>query len=139
MNQIQEAKRDQIADFLRRRVLFALQPPSGDFSWMPPFGEPRTLPATEVFAQQLLADAEFRSLQLGTWLNTTEGEVITQAVSLVIPPIYKPEFDLAVEGLQTAANMQRQQGQQMAGQYALGIVSVCLILIGLASLGRQLA
>ena len=41
---------------------------------------------------------------------------------MVIPPIYKPEYDLAVDGLKFAARLQQQTGQEVAGKVALSIV-----------------
>lgn len=103
------------------------------------YGRLQPLPTTEQFAKDLLADAEFRSLQLGTWLGTTNGEVITTAVGMVIPPIYKPEFDLAVDGLKRAARLQQNEGQQVAGKVAVSVVGAGLITAGLVMIGRTAA
>ena len=87
----------------------------------------------------LLGDAEFRALQLGTWLGTTDGEVISQAVAQIIPPFYRPEYDLMVKGLTLAASLQAQEGQQVAGKVALGVIGVGLFFAGLAYLNREAA
>jgi hypothetical protein len=137
MNQAQVAKCSQIADFLRRRVTFAQYVSS--YPWGPMYGHWQPLPATEQFAKDLLADTEFRSLQLGSWLGTTDGEVITTAVGMVIPPIYKPEFDLAVDGLRLAARLQQQEGLQVAGKVAVSVVGASLITAGLVMIGRSAA
>jgi hypothetical protein len=136
MNQAQVAKCNQIADFLRRRVTF-VQNTSG-YGWGG-YSRWQPLPNIEQFAKDLVADAEFRTLQLGTWLGTTDGEVIETAVGMVIPPIYKPEYDLAVDGLKLAARLQEQEGQQVAGKVALSIVGVSLIAAGMVAAGRSAA
>ncbi len=133
MNQAQLAKANKIADFLRRRVTFVQN--AYGYPWGRAYARWHTLPSPEQFAKDLLADAEFRSFQLGTWLGTTDGEVITTAVSMVIPPMYQPEFDLAVDGLKLAAHMQQQEGQKVA----LSIVGVSLIGAGLIYVGRSAA
>ncbi len=96
----------------------------------------RQVPTVEQFAKDLLADTEFRSLQLGTWLGTTDGEVIETAVGWVIPPFYRPEYDLAVDGLKLAARLQQQEGQQVAGRVALFTVGASLIAAGLVAAGH---
>lgn len=133
MNQAQLVKSNQIADFLRRRVVFARN--AYGYPWGRAYAGWHTLPTAEQFAKDLLADAEFRSFQLGTWLGTTDGEVITTAVATVIPPMYQPEFDLAVDGLKLAARMQQQEGQKVA----LSIIGAGLIGAGLIYAGRNAA
>lgn len=136
MNQAQAVKCNQIADFLRRRVTFIpdmYRHPWGRTAWQQP------LPSVEQFGKDLVADAEFRSLQLGTWLGTTDGEIIETAVGMVIPPIYKPEYDLAVDGLKLAARLQQQAGQEVAGKVALSIVGAGLFAAGVVALGRSAA
>lgn len=136
MNQAQLAKCNQIVDYLRRRATFipnVYGHPWGRTAWQQP------LPTVDQFAQGLVADAEFRSLQLGTWLGTTDGEVIETAVGMVIPPIYKPEYELAVDGLKLAARLQQQAGQEMAGKVALSVVGASLLAAGVVALGRSAA
>jgi hypothetical protein len=136
MNQAEVVKCNQIADFLRRRITFipnVYGHPWGRTAWQQP------LPGVEQFAKDLVADAEFRSLQLGTWLGTTDGEVIETAVGMVIPPIYRPEYDLAVDGLKLVARLQQQAGQEVAGKVAASIVGVSLVAAGVVALGRSAA
>ena len=136
MNQAQAVTCNQIADFLHRRIIFIANIngyPWGWVAWQQP------LPSVEQFANELLADAEFRSLQLGTWLGTIDGEVIETAVGMVVPPIYRPEYDLAVYGLKRAARLQQQAGQQAAGKAALSIVGASLFAAGIVALGRSAA
>jgi hypothetical protein len=136
MNQAQVAKCNQIAGFLQRRITFipnASGHPWGRTAWWQP------LPPVEQFARNLVPDAEFRSLQLGTWLGTTDGEVIETAVGMVIPPFYRPEYELAVDGLKMAARLQQQEGQQVAERVALFTVGASLFAAGLVALGRSAA
>ena len=61
-------------------------------------------------ARDLLANAEFRALQLGTWLNTPDGELITAAVEAITPPPYREDIELLAEALKLAAQAQRGEG-----------------------------
>lgn len=69
--------------------------------------------ATDV-AKEFLGCAAFRALQLGTWLGTTDGEIITQAVEMVVPMFYAEDVALIVEALKLAAATQQQEGRQKA-------------------------
>lgn len=104
----------------------------------PPFREP--YPSAQEIASELLADSEFQALSLSSWLRSPDGELITEAVALVIPPIYRAEFDLAVEALQLAAAMQYEEGasQRAAGAFALAVVTAFGIAIA-APTARRLA
>lgn len=82
----------------------------------------RQLPPLEQFRRELLEDAEFRALKLGSWLGTTDGKLIAEAVSIVIPPTYTPAYELAVKGLMLAARDQAAEGRKIAGAIALGTV-----------------
>lgn len=68
----------------------------------------------ELLARDLLASAEFRALQLGTWLNKPDGQVIIAAVEAITPPPYREDIELLVEALTLAATAQRGQGIQRA-------------------------
>ena len=136
MEEIQETKRDQIANILRKYIPPGF-PPSGYVPgitwqrWYP-------LPTKEQFAETLLSDVEFCSLQLGTWLGTTDGELITEAVSLVISPTYGPEFAVAVEGLKLAAQLQHQKGKESAGKIGLAVLLLATICaLGVFSFTRE--
>lgn len=84
----------------------------------------RQLPPLEQFRRELLEDAEFQALNLGSWLGTTDGQIIADAVSAVIPPIYGPAYQLAVKGLTLAAEDQARAGKETAGKIALGAIFV---------------
>src|SRR5207248_2691590 len=76
----------------------------------------------EEIAEELLALVEFRALGLGTWLGTVEGEVITAAVEQVLPPPYRYDGELLVEGLKLAARLQEREGRRTAGLVALAVI-----------------
>ena len=72
-------------------------------------------------ADALLADAEFRALKLGTWLNTPSGELVAAAVMALTAAPFKQDIDLLIEGLQLAA--QRQQAEARP-KLAVGLLGV---------------
>ncbi len=84
----------------------------------------RQLPPLEQFRRELLEDAEFQALELGNWLGTTDGQIIADAVSAVIPPAYGPAYQLAVKGLTLAAEDQATEGKKTAGKIALGAIFI---------------
>jgi hypothetical protein len=133
MNIAQKARLEQIVEFLDRRS--DLIPRVVNPYWLQQ-GAPLSV---EDYAQLLLSDAEFRSLQVGNWLGTTDGEIISQAVAQVLPPFYRPEYDFVVNGLTLAANLQAQEGQQVAGKVALSVIGAGLFFVGLAYLNREAA
>jgi hypothetical protein len=137
MNQVTNERSGQIADFLGRRLTF-LPSPGRQFRGWNEFVTVE-LPTVENFATALVQDAEFRSLQLGTWLGTTNGEIIEEAVGMVIAPVYAPEYELAVNGLKLAARIQQQEGTQAAGKFLLIVFGAGLITAGIASIGRSAA
>jgi hypothetical protein len=71
-------------------------------------------------AAHLFADAEFRALQLGTWLNTPNGQLITAAVEAIAPPPYREDVQLLIEAVTLAAKMQQDAGRERA--VAAGLV-----------------
>jgi multisubunit Na+/H+ antiporter MnhB subunit len=83
-------------------------------------------------------DAEFRALQLGTWLNTPDGQMIAAAVEAVSPPFYAEDERLLVAALRHAAARQHEEGVQTAGRnalIALGVAGMAALLIGLFGSG----
>lgn len=107
-------KQDQIANFLNQHVTtfprcygprrYSL----GRDMWN------RQRPLAPSIAKEFLGITEFRTLQLGTWLGTTDGEIITQAVEIVVPMFYAEDVALIVEALKLASAMQLQEGRQKA-------------------------
>ncbi|MGH9305020.1 MAG: hypothetical protein ACRDZ5_11520 [Acidimicrobiales bacterium] len=136
-------KQQQIAAFLGTHVTWPRATGGLGFwdfepQWLQPaYGlvdAPR--PSVDELAHELLDVAEFQALQLGTWLGTTDGKLIAEAVELVTPPFYRQDVELLVAGLQRAAQLQQQQGQQAAGRNALVAIGVAAaVALIIAALG----
>jgi hypothetical protein len=126
-------KQEQLADFLHRsvalpRAVSPYGPWAGGHAWAYPDGYMATQrPSIETVAHEMLAHSEFRALQLGTWLGTTDGQVLVQAVEMVAPPFYRQDVELLVEALKLAASIQQREGQQAAGMFALGAIGVAVL------------
>jgi hypothetical protein len=133
MNVNQTVKRDRLVAFLQQRP--GLIPRVNPMPWL----IQESVLTVDQYSEVLLADAEFRSIQLGSFLGTPDGEIIGGAVGMLIPPIYKPEFDLLVDGLTYAAQLQAREGRQAAGKIALVVVSGGLLLFGLAKAENKAA
>lgn len=128
----------QITAYVQGR--YARRPMAGP-SWTTPFNPYGWMarPAAEELAHELLQDAEFRALQLGSWLGTTDGRIIVAAVEAVSPPLYRQDVELLVAALQRAADLQQQEGQQIAGGYAISAIAVAglaALMIGILGLGE---
>lgn len=65
----------------------------------------------EQLVEMLLADAAFRALKLGTFLNTPDGQVLAPAVSMLTPPPYQQDATLLLKALQLAAQKQHEQAR----------------------------
>jgi hypothetical protein len=92
------------------------------------YGAQQPLPRVEDLAEGFLSDAEFRVLALGSALGTTEGQLIAEAVSMVIPPEDRPLFDLAVDALTLAALRQHEESRRRAGAVALAVAAGVVLL-----------
>jgi len=126
---------EQLADFLARRIAWARS--AGPYWMASRWVAFQERPTAEKLARELLQDAEFRALRLGTWLGTADGAFIAQAVESVAPPFYRQDVELLVEALILAAAMQQTEGQSRAGAFALGVIGVAtLIAIGLGEMGE---
>ncbi|MGO9763325.1 MAG: hypothetical protein ACLP1Q_18895 [Solirubrobacteraceae bacterium] len=123
-------KQRQIASYVSRnrilgpyatqaRATGAMVPPH---AWLHAMA--RQLPPLEQFRRELVEDSEFQALKLGSWLSTTDGQIIAEAVGAVIPPLYGPAYELAVSGLTLAAEDQAKAGRETAGAIALGSILV---------------
>jgi hypothetical protein len=133
-------KQEQIAAFLDAHIGWprAVRWAAEDYSWLYgyTYWQPSG-PTAEELASELLDMAEFRALQLGTWLGTTDGQIIAQAVEMVAPPFYREDIELLVAALQNAGQRQYQEGQHAAGRFALGATVVAgVIAVGIAMSGR---
>jgi hypothetical protein len=106
--------REQIAQFLDSYISDWPRSPYWPGAWYPgaawiqPPVASRTTSAE--LARDLLANAEFRALQLGTWLNKPDAELITAAVGAIAPPPYREDIELLVDALKLAAQAQRGEG-----------------------------
>jgi hypothetical protein len=124
---IEMDKRQALTEFLSSRFDWERPPLAGFYDYIH-FGDRpwyANRPSPEELAEQLLQDAEFRSLQLGTALTTPEGQLIAHAVEAASPPFYRSDEKLLVEALTLAAKM---QNRQMAGRLALGTVAVAALI-----------
>lgn len=135
-------KQEQLADFLHRsvalpRAVTPYGPWAGRHAWTYPNGYMAAQrPSIETLAHEMLALSEFRALQLGTWLGTTDGQVLVQAVEMVAPPFYRQDAELLVDALKIAASIQQREGQQAAGMFALGAICVAVLVgVGLYAAG----
>jgi hypothetical protein len=130
MDEAMTVQSDQLASYIANHPVlrpYAVAAANGAVPWPPPASH---LPTVEEFAAQLLEDAEFGALGLGSWLGTPDGRLIADAVGQVIPPTYHQVYGLAVDGLQLAA-AQRVTDQRKAGGLALAVV-VGSVLIAMA-------
>lgn len=113
----------RLTEFLNQHVSLPRRVPVHAFRW-----QPIDRPSLANLAEQLLANAEFRALGLGTWLGTPDGKLFTAAVEAVTPPFYRQDEELLAEALKLAAKMQS-GNQRAAGAFALGAIALCLLLI----------
>jgi hypothetical protein len=95
----------------------------------PPFREP--YPQARQIAEELLEESEFEALGLASWLRSPDGRLIAQGVAFAIDPVYRPEYDLAVNALQVAARLQYERG---ADKRAAGVIALIgtAVLVGIA-------
>lgn len=116
-------------------------PTAGTPRWLQTYHYPNVVPArptAEQLGSELLEIAEFRALRLGSWLGTTNGQVIAKAVEAVTPPFYRQDVELLVAALQHAAALQQKEGQEAAGRYALGAIGIAaLVAIVIAAFGPR--
>lgn len=102
---------DQIPAYLESHPWFAPHVLAARHRYGWPLAARTSLPSAEGLADELLADAGFRALKLGTWLGAPDGQLISDAVSGVIPPEYQPVFSLTVDPLRLAAQRQTREEQ----------------------------
>lgn len=125
-------KQQQIIDYLADHPVFgpyvhhasAIDP----LTW--PYAPPPVLPSVEELAETLAKDAGFRALKLGSWLGTTDGQIISEAVGFALPPEYGAAYHLAVEGLVLAAKLQQKEGRETAAAIALVVLVGALLVAG---------
>lgn len=129
-----QPREEQIAAYLRANPPFPLVAASGPhYVHLPGYGPPPR-PTIEEIGRWFLQDAEFRALELGSWLGTTEGKIIAGAVESFLPPLYKQDAELLVKSLHFAAVLQQSEGREVAGAWALGSILVAAVIwLGLRS------
>lgn len=101
------------------------------------YGHPRfwvnhQLPAMNQVTQQdidnltsyLLEDADFRAIQLGTWLGTPEGKEVRVAINKSLPPVYRPYAELFELAVMRAATLQHEGKVKESGRYVIGAAVV---------------
>jgi hypothetical protein len=114
----------EIAAYIQRR--FADWP--RDYSPMPLMRPDHAMfaprPSALQLAAQLYRESEFLALELGDFLGTDRGKLITEALEMVSPPLYRADERLIVAALTEGAHLQA-QGKRVGGG---------LTLIGLALL-----
>lgn len=120
-------REEQIAAYLRANPPFPLvtAPPS-HYARLPGYGPPQR-PTAEEIGNWLLQDAEFRALELGNWLGTTDGAIIAGAVERFLPPLYRQDAELLIAALKFSAALQQAEGREAAGRWALGSIVVAVL------------
>lgn len=112
------------ADFPRRsNIAYPTRVPrweNAHFAWQS-IGAVR--PTRDDIVRDRLSNVEFKALQLGTWLNTPDGDLIAQAVEAASPPFYREDVELIVDSLKYAAALQR-AGQVRAAKRTLGLTGL---------------
>jgi hypothetical protein len=88
--------------------------------------------SAQQIAEALFADAEFRALKLGTFLNTPDGQLLAAAVEALTPPPYRDDIALLVEALQLAAKMQHDAARET---FVKGVV----VALGVGAIAAALA
>ena len=82
----------------------------------------------EKVAESLLADPGFRGLKLGSWINTTSGEVLAAAVAALSPSLFPADAELLVQALALAARRQHEEAQQKLVAGLLGGAALAYVI-----------
>jgi hypothetical protein len=121
---------DQLADFIRSRISVGRVQPGADYSysaWYPVPYHGASVPTLELVAAELVRNAEFRALKLGTFLNTPTGDFVEEAVALAVPRAFAPEFALLVDALKLAAELQQGEARGNVILTAIGAVVIGVV------------
>jgi hypothetical protein len=84
-------------------------------------------------AEELFADAEFKALKLGTFLNTPDGQLLASAVEAITPMPYRQDVALLIDALQLAAKMQQDAAREAlvkGAMVAIGAAAVVALVNG---------
>ena len=126
------SKQEKLAAFIDAQIAFPRMTGPYRHAAAYPYGFlAQQRPTAEQLAEELLGFTEFRALQLGTWLGTTDGQVIAEAVEMLTPPLYRQDAQLLVAALNHAAELQWREAQKIAGRVALGAIGAA-VLVGVA-------
>jgi hypothetical protein len=97
-----------LTEYLAARVQTHLAPAFGARYGMAPS-------TVEELARIFLADAEFKAIQLGGYLETPDGQLLARAVQLALPYPYRAQVAFVVAALELAADLQRKEKRVNAG------------------------
>ena len=89
--------------------------------------------SVEELAEELLTDAKFRALKLGTWLGATDGQLLLAAVEALAPPPHRQDIKLLATALELAATKQHDAARQTLAKgilLTLGAAAVAAALRG---------
>ena len=106
---LQMATREEVAQFIEEVIRDWPRDPTwqaGPYPFRPQPAMAYQVSAEEL-AGQMFETVGFRTLKLGSWLNTPDGELIAAAVELLTPPLYAADAKLLVDALKIAAAKQR--------------------------------
>jgi hypothetical protein len=98
----------ELANYLNRRIPEEWRT---GYTWL--FG-PSGRPSVEQLAQQFSSDAEFTALQVGKFLATPNGQLISCAVAFLIPPLSREDAELVEAALMMAATARTKEQRQAA-------------------------
>lgn len=87
---------------------------------------PAQRPSAKEVADLFSADADFELLRFSTFLASPQGELFTEAVELLSPPLFRDDEGLVLEALQIAASerTRRERLISVGLVIALGILLV---------------
>jgi hypothetical protein len=96
------------------------------------FNEPAAASRSpEEIAVELISNAEFQALRLGTWLNTPQGQAVAAAVEAISPPLYREDVKLITEALMLAARtQQKEQRNRVLAGAALATAGLAILVAG---------
>jgi hypothetical protein len=124
-------KQEQVASFISNSILVRDRLGRFDFpaSGLPDANGYADQRSVEDFALRLLTMSEFRALQLGAFLRTPDGQIISQAAEMVLPPGYRQQIEFLVAGLQLAARLQQREGEKTAGLVAVSVLVIGMVIL----------
>lgn len=120
---LQTATREEVAQFIEEFICDWPRDPTwqaGPYPFRPQPAMAYQISAEEL-AGQMFETVGFRTLKVGSWLNTPDGELIAAAVELLAPPPYAVDAKLLVDALKIAAA--RQRSAEMEKAIGLGVVA----------------